>query len=537
MKYKLLTIACFISFISFSQQVFTEDLIITPEKTNYQKTSTYAEVMLFIEALEKKSDNIWVTSLGVSKEGKQIPLVVLSNPKVTSLKEAKKLNKPIIFAMGNIHAGEVEGKEILQQLMRDILLGNKKHLLENQILLFAPIYNTDSNDKMEKGRRPSQEDSPIEVGLRASSEGYDLNRDGIKMEALETKGLIKNVLVKWNPELLIDLHTTNGTWHGYDVTYAPSYHSIGEASTYNFTKDKLLPIVTKNVKQHFDINMGHYGYYFIRNGWPPKAIYTYNHHPRYLVNYMGLRNKMGILSEAFAHNRFYKRMIGTYAFVNEILNFTNENSSKIVEINNKAEEDAIKNVLENAGKISKGVRFKKVALDNKISDYKTYDYIPYITNKGDTAYVRSGNIVSYKVDNFAKFKPTLTSKLPRGYYIPKAFEHIIIHLKKHGIKVEKLKKSKTVLGEDFLATNIQHNSREFEGHFMVNLEGDFVKTSKTFIAGDYYIDMAQPLTNLIFYMLEPQSDDGLVTWNFFDEYFRMNYIENKPVAYPIFKHF
>ena len=32
------------------------------------------------------------------------------------------------------------------------------------------------------------------------------------MEALETESLITNVLVKWNPEMLVDLHTTNGTW-------------------------------------------------------------------------------------------------------------------------------------------------------------------------------------------------------------------------------------------------------------------------------------------------------------------------------------
>lgn len=49
--------------------------------------------------------------------------------------------------------------------------------------------------------------------------------------------------------------------------------------------------------------------------------------------------------------------------------------------------------------------------------------------------------------------------------------------------------------------------------------------------------MAQPLTNLIFYMLEPQSDDGLVTWNFFDEYFEKNEVNEKNVIYPVFKYY
>ena len=81
------------------------------------------------------------------------------------------------------------------------------------------------------------------------------------------------------------------------------------------------------------------------------------------------------------------------------------------------------------------------------------------------------------------------------------------------------------------------STREFEGHLMANAEGEYISKTKTFKKGDYWIDMAQPLSNLIFYMLEPQSDDGLVTWNFFDDYFKENGLDNQPVAYPIFKYY
>ncbi|MGC5276209.1 hypothetical protein ACPXAM_24025, partial [Escherichia coli] len=62
-------------------------------------------------------------------------------------------------------------------------------------------------------------------------------------------------------------------------------------------------------------------------------------------------------------------------------------------------------------------------------------------------------------------------------------------------------------------------------------------TQKVAEKGDYMIDLAQPLANLIFYMLEPQSDDGLLCWNFFDTYFEMNSIASQQVVYPIFKYF
>jgi hypothetical protein len=72
---------------------------------------------------------------------------------------------------------------------------------------------------------------------------------------------------------------------------------------------------------------------------------------------------------------------------------------------------------------------------------------------------------------------------------------------------------------------------------MASVEGEFVSSSRTAKKGDFIVDMAQPLTNVIFYTLEPQSDDGLVAWNFFDDYFEKNGIDSKNVEYPIFKYF
>lgn len=520
------------------QKHWPNDLITVPVKSNYQKTSTYADVMSYISALQKRSDLLHLEYMATSKEGKKIPLVVLANPKITSVAEAKKSGKPVLYIQGNIHSGEVEGKEIVQQLMRDILLGDKKHLLDNQILLFAPIYNTDSNDKMKKGRRPSQEDSPVEVGIRANSQGLDLNRDGIKMEAFETNGLIQNVLNKWNPEMLVDLHTTNGTWHGYGITYAPSYHYAGEKGPYDFTWDVLFPKVTKNIDKNYKVKIGPYGYYSTRQGWPPTAIYTYNHHPRYLVNQMGLRNKMGILSESFAHDRFYERMNGTYGFVAEILEFTHKNGTKIMAINAKAEKDAINNILKNAGKTTKGVRFKMVALDKKIPNYRTYDYIPYINKKGKKSYIRSGKIIDVKnVTNLSKFNAVVSTTLPRGYFLPKSMKDIVKHLRKQGIKVSELKKRKRATGEVFMIKELKISKRKFEGHNMATAVGKYIAKTRTFKKGDYWIDMAQPLTNLAFYMLEPQSDDGLVTWNFFDAYLKDLGVDKKEVEYPVFKYY
>ncbi len=72
---------------------------------------------------------------------------------------------------------------------------------------------------------------------------------------------------------------------------------------------------------------------------------------------------------------------------------------------------------------------------------------------------------------------------------------------------------------------------------MATAEGKFSAATRKFKKGDYIVALDQPLANLIFYMLEPQSDDGLVTWNFFDEALSAAGVNNKLVEYPVFKYY
>lgn len=533
MKY-LFVLVCLITVTVHAQQQWPEDLILTPEKSNFVKTSTHAEVMAFLNAIESKSEHVHLTSMGKSPEGRDIPVAVLANPKITTADQAKASGKLIIYIQGNIHAGEVEGKESIMMLMRDILLGNKKHLLDNQIILLAPIYNTDSNDKMEKGKRPSQEDSPLEVGNRENSQGLDLNRDGVKMEAHETNGLFTNIIVPWDPHVFVDLHTTNGTWHAWNLTWAPSYHYAGSKSTYDYTIT-MLKGITETVKEKYNLSFGPYGDYNVREAWPPQNFYTYNHHPRYLVNQFGLRNRIAILSEAFAHERFYQRIFSTYSFVTEILEHTHTSSKTIQQLTQTADAHTVEMLKTGAGKSKKGVRYKMVPLE-KLNSFPTYDYIAYTKEDGTKGFYRTGNIITTDdVTYHAKFDAEVESTIPKGYIIPAAFAHVADNLKKHGIIVSQLTKAATKEGEAFELTKLEKSQRKFEGHFMARATGKFVPKKQKFNKGDYVIDLAQPLGVLAFYLLEAESDDGYVTWNFFDEYLGEQSMNTKTVTYPVFK--
>ena len=68
---------------------------------------------------------------------------------------------------------------------------------------------------------------------------------------------------------------------------------------------------------------------------------------------------------------------------------------------------------------------------------------------------------------------------------------------------------------------VTHAEREFEGHRLASLEVEREPRRRQFPAGTLVVRTAQPLGRLAALLLEPESDDGFVAWNFFDEHLRM----------------
>src|SRR5689334_20725023 len=117
------------------------------ERTNFTETSRYSDVIQFIDSLRALGGKIHVGSIGKTTEGRDIPFVVASRPLVTSAAEAKQLGRPIVYVQANIHAGEVEGKEALQAILRDLLFTDRPDILDSIVLVAVPIYNADGNER------------------------------------------------------------------------------------------------------------------------------------------------------------------------------------------------------------------------------------------------------------------------------------------------------------------------------------------------------------------------------------------------------
>ena len=162
--------------------------------------------------------------------------------------EAARSGKLIALAIGNIHAGEVCGKEALPILAREILATPHHPLLEDMVFALAPIYNADGNERVSKQNRPGQIGPEEGMGQRANARGLDLNRDFIKLEAPETRALVQ-FFNTWKPHLFIDTHTTNGSYHRYTITYEGPKNPAGDSQDHRVRPLRVLSQAHQRVRE------------------------------------------------------------------------------------------------------------------------------------------------------------------------------------------------------------------------------------------------------------------------------------------------
>src|SRR5689334_11502647 len=196
------------------------------EATSYRETSLHAHVMQFLAALDARRDpRFYLTSFGASPHGRELPLVVVSAHGIRTPAESRARGLPVVLVINGIHAGEVEGKEACQMLLRDILDGTHAHLVEHLTLVVVPLFNPDGNDAIDPANRvlnlPRLEGQigPAKVGTRVNASGINLNRDYLRQAAPEMQQLQSGVLQVWEPELTIDTPATNGSVHRFAMTY------------------------------------------------------------------------------------------------------------------------------------------------------------------------------------------------------------------------------------------------------------------------------------------------------------------------------
>jgi hypothetical protein len=487
----------------------------TPEKTEFRETSRYADVMTFLQSLDKASTRVHLTTFGVTTEKRALPLAVAGAPD-SSPEAVRRTGKLRVYIQGNIHGGEVEGKESAQMLLRDLAEGRHEDWLSTMVLLVAPIYNADGNERIALNNRGSQHGPVGGQGQRANAQGLDLNRDHIKLDSPEGRAVVK-LMNDYDPHVSIDLHTTNGSHHAYLLTYAPPLNPATDESITRLLRLEWLPRVTATIRARHG-----WDYYYYGNlqgstrepGSPEERSWrSFDHRPRFNNNYIGLRNRFAVLSEAYAYASFRDRILATSRFVEENLTYASRNADAIRGIVARADKkNLVGSRLSLRAELERAPELVEILLGEVEPEKHPVD--------GHVMHLRKDVKIPEKMAEYVTFKSSESERVPAAYFIPPQLGDAIDRLRAHGVAATALKSAMTAAVEEFRIDASETAPHAFQNHNQRTLQGAWVAIERQLPAGTLRVDMIQPLARLAFYLLEPRSDDGLTNWNFLDDALR-----------------
>jgi len=481
-----------------------------PERTAYRETSSYADVMDFVHRVSALNPRLLhPTTFGYTMEGRALPLVVVGRVRDASPAAVRSSGKIRVYIQANIHAGEVEGKEAMQMLLRALARGEHAAWFDSLVLLVAPIYNADGNERVKLTNRPLQNGPVGGMGQRANAQGLDLNRDHMKLESPEARAVVA-LFNAYDPQVAIDLHTTDGSFHGYHLTYAPPLHPNTDSAIVRLLRDDWLPAVTRAIKRRDGWDFYYYGDFpgprepGVERGW-----YSFDARPRFNNNYIGLRNRIAILSEAYSYATFEERIHATYRFVEEILSYARAHAATVRRVVAAADAADV-----TGRTLSLREEFQRTDSVAILVGAVAEDRNPYT---GERLLRRLEVRRPERMPEFQTFRPTETAVAPAVYYVPPTLTKVIALLEAHGVRLERLARAETRGVERFAIDSQTTAATEFQGHKERTLFGHWDGAEVSLPESTVVVAVSQPLGRLAFTLLEPRSDDGVVDWNVLDD--------------------
>jgi murein tripeptide amidase MpaA len=485
------------------------------EQTDYQKTWNYEDTIRFAEKLDKASDKIVYRSFGKSGEGRDMPLLIVSDDKDFTAEKAKKSGKAIIFIQAGIHSGEIDGKDAGFALLRDIAITKTRaDLLKDVVIIYVPIYNVDGHELSSPYNRINQ-NGPSEMGFRGTSTNLNLNRDYMKADAPETRAWL-NLWNEWKPDFFIDCHVTDGAEFQYNVTY--EYAHFEEVS----------PVIKDWMDAHFDGSvvpkvekegnlLTHYVDFAGRE--VTGGVRTFIATPRFATGYTPLRNRAGLLIETHSYKPYKSRVRGTYDVLRYTIEEINSNKQSLFEANRKAVEETIER-----GKTYDASRKFPLNLEiipsSKPFAFKGTEYTKEKSDiSGDERIIYGTKPLNITILKFDEAKITASVAPPLYYIVPPQWQTVIEILQAHGIKFQRITKPLSIEVESYRFNEPKFAPMSFESHITVSYKIVPVKETRTFPAGSILIPTAQEAANVLIHLLEPDSQDSLMFWGFFSAIF------------------
>ncbi len=483
------------------------DLRTPYENGNQNQTTTWDQCIAFYNDLAQRFPQVLRFGvIGVSDAGIPIHAGVVSADGVFEREQIQREQRPVFFNNNGIHPGEPEGIDACMALVRDLCCEpDRLAALGRTVLLFVPIYNVDGSWNRNNSSRVNQ-DGPELFGFRGNSRHLDLNRDFVKCDTL-TARCFNQLLTAWDPDVMVDTHTSNGADYPYTMTLIHTQTDKLGGALGAYLQDTMLPHMFAQMEAR---------------GWPTcpyvnpikdspdDGIAEFLEVPRFSTGFAALHHVIGFMPETHMLKPFADRYASMRALVEVALAFTVANGEHIRALRVAAKAER---------KSHWPVSWKMDAEHPSTFNFKGYAArrTPSVLGNYTRLSYDRGAPWERPIAYYNRFLPDAVVRTPAAYIVPQQWREVIERLQWNGVEMTQIDAATTVQAQYYHVRSVETRPTPYEGHmFHDGVELEARSGAFTLQAGDVRIALDQPNARYAIETLEPQGHDSFFRWGFFN---------------------
>ncbi|MFT7567624.1 MAG: hypothetical protein ACI846_001934, partial [Pseudoalteromonas distincta] len=425
--------------------------------------------------------------------------------------------KPTIFIQAGIHSGEIDGKDAMFMLLRDIATGKRRDILKKVNILFIPILNVDGHERSSAFNRINQR-GPAKMGFRTNANNLNLNRDFTKLDTPEVRSVLK-VINDYNPNLYIDVHVTDGADYQYDVTYGYNPVFSSESPAVSDTLNQFFkPLIDDTLAKQGHIP-GPLVFVMDKRDFK-KGLAGWVATPRFSNGWGDLKSLPTILVENHSLKPYKQRVLGTYVFLDGAITALSKHSHELANAVKKEQEFVPKQLIVKRGYAKQAdtiAQFKGIEYSSSMNSLSGQNEVKYLGK----AHTYTDLPIYWQKD------VQHTVEVPKAFFIPPVYSNIIEKLKLHGVSINKLEGANTQPLKVAKVAEYTFDKAPFEGRFRVSATFDYVPAINVDLDGWYQVNTQQKAGELAVHLLHPEGPDSFFAWGEFNTIFqRTEYMEN-----------
>jgi hypothetical protein len=452
--------------------------------------TSYDEMMAFVHSLAGRGSNMTIIEAGYSQEGRVIPALLFTKAGRANAGELRRLNRPLVMLVGQLHGNEPAGGEAMLALAQSLASGELKPLLDRINVLIMPRGNPDG----------------AHYFWRGTASCVDINRDHLKVDLPETFA-IRRMTFEFQPDIFVDAHefSVATRWvekfnalQSYDFTMAYATHPNVETSLTDMAERLFSRDIANAVEKS---GYAHFWYYTTAYDLKDKRVAGGGAAPDIGRNYAGLQNSLSFLVETrgvgIGRDSLARRVHTHYVVMASLLRTAAANAEEVRRTVQLAR-DAI---------IRKG---RAPAPDDLVAVTLKMPSRQQTLTMSDPG---TGELKAVEVDwiDPREAQPALSRARPAAYLLLPSYVEVARRLAMSGIEVRRLSKATALEVESYDVTERRAGDVFVEGHIRSSVTTEVKLRKRLFPAGTLVYTMAQPGANILVAALEPESASSFVT--------------------------